>query len=35
MSYYFMAGITIRDADEYQLYLDGADEVFAWYKGIE
>ncbi len=33
MSYYFMASITIRDLDEYQKYLDRADEIFARYNG--
>ena len=33
MSYYFMASIRIRDAEEYQKYLDRADEIFARYRG--
>ena len=33
MSVYFMASIGIRDEQEYQLYLDRADEIFARYKG--
>jgi len=33
MSYYFMASITIQDHDEYQEYLDRADEIFARYNG--
>ena len=33
MSVYFVASIGIRDENEYQLYLDRADEIFARYKG--
>ena len=33
MSVYFMASIRIKDEQEYQLYLDRADEIFARYKG--
>ena len=33
MSYYFMAQIKIRDATEYQRYLDQADTVFSKYNG--
>ena len=33
MDVYFMASIRIKDDQEYQLYLDGADEIFARYKG--
>lgn len=33
MSYYFMAGISINDKEEYKRYLEGADEVFARYGG--
>lgn len=33
MSYFFLAHIKINDKDEYQKYLDGADEVFARYNG--
>jgi uncharacterized protein (DUF1330 family) len=33
MSYYFMASINIRDAEEYQKYIDRAGEVFARYRG--
>lgn len=33
MSTYFIAQIKIRNADEYQKYLDGFDEVFSRYKG--
>jgi uncharacterized protein (DUF1330 family) len=29
MSYYFLAGITIRDPEEYQRYLDRADDYQA------
>ncbi len=33
MCCYFIAQIKINDADEYQKYLDGCDEVFSRYKG--
>lgn len=33
MSYYFLASISIRDEEEYQHYLDKADEVFSRYNG--
>jgi len=33
MSYYFMAGISIRDEEEYNRYPEGADEGFARYGG--
>lgn len=33
MSCYFIANIKINDAREYQKYLDGAEEVFARFKG--
>ena len=33
MAFYFMAGISIRDREEYQRYLDGTDKVFAQYDG--
>ncbi len=33
MSFYFMASISIKDEDEYKKYLEGADEVFAKYRG--
>ena len=33
MSCYFMANIKVNDAQEYQKYLDGAEEVFARFKG--
>ncbi len=33
MSYYFIAHIKIRDFNEYQKYLDGAEEVFKKFNG--
>ncbi len=33
MSVYFMANILIGDDQDYQLYLDRSEEVFARYKG--
>lgn len=33
MSVYFIANIKIHDAQEYEKYLNGCDEVFAKYKG--
>jgi len=33
MSVYFMASIRINNDQEYQLYLDRSDEIFARYKG--
>lgn len=33
MSVYFMVNIRIRDEQEYQLYLDRADDIFSRYKG--
>lgn len=33
MGYYFIANIKIHDEREYQLYLDGVDEVFSRYNG--
>jgi uncharacterized protein (DUF1330 family) len=34
MSYFFFANIRINNPDEYQLYLNKADEVFEKYKGV-
>jgi len=33
MSYYFVAQIRIKDAIEYQKYLDSAGDIFKKYKG--
>lgn len=33
MSYYFMAQISVHDAEEYEKYLQGVDEVFAKFNG--
>ena len=33
MSYYFVANIKINDKNEYQKYIDKADEIFSKYKG--
>lgn len=33
MSCYFMANIKVNDDQDYQKYLDRADEVFALFKG--
>ena len=33
MSVYFLANIRINDEQEYQRYLDRADDVFSNYKG--
>jgi len=33
MSVYFMASIRINNEQEYQLYLDRSEEIFARYKG--
>lgn len=33
MSVYFMASISIRDKEEYNKYLEQADEVFSRYRG--
>lgn len=33
MSCYFMANIKVNNDQEYQRYLDGAEEVFARFKG--
>ena len=33
MSVYFMASISITNDQEYQLYLDRSEEIFARYKG--
>jgi len=33
MSVYFMANIRINNDQEYQLYLDRSEEIFALYKG--
>jgi uncharacterized protein (DUF1330 family) len=33
MSFYFMAGISITDEDEYGKYLEQADEVFSRFGG--
>jgi len=33
MSVYFMANILISDDQDYQLYLDRSEEIFARYKG--
>ena len=33
MSVYFMASIQINDDQDYQLYLDRSEEIFALYKG--
>ena len=33
MSFYFMAGISIKNEDEYKRYLERVDEVFERYRG--
>ena len=33
MSFYFMAGISIKDGDEYKRYLEQVDGVFERYRG--
>ena len=33
MSVYFMASILIKNDQDYQLYLDQSEEIFARYKG--
>jgi uncharacterized protein (DUF1330 family) len=33
MSFYFMAGISVKDKDEYNRYLEQVDEVFDKYRG--
>ena len=33
MSFYFMAGISIKDGDEYKHYLEQVDGVFERYRG--
>ena len=33
MKYYFVANIKINDPDEYQKYLNEADEIFSKYNG--
>jgi uncharacterized protein (DUF1330 family) len=33
MSFYFMAGISVKDKDEYNRYLELVDEVFDKYRG--
>lgn len=33
MSLYFMVNIRIKDEQEYQLYLDRADDIFSKYNG--
>jgi uncharacterized protein (DUF1330 family) len=33
MAHYFVAQISINDRDEYEKYLEKADEIFSCYKG--